>query len=202
MISLADFRQRQSAPLESKVAHSLRRIREWIEHWDGRVYCGFSGGKDSTVLRHLIRLIDKEVPSVFCDTGLEYPEIKTFIATCSDVITVRPAISFRQVIEQFGYAVVSKRVAKRIRVIREAAHNTKATRRLYLKGIRRDGTYSSRSKLADCYRKLLKAPFKISEKCCDVLKKDPAHAYEKKTGRKPLIGILADESLDRRMKYM
>lgn len=31
-----------------------RRIRDWYEYWDGMVYVSFSGGKDSTVLKHIV----------------------------------------------------------------------------------------------------------------------------------------------------
>ena len=40
---------------------------------------GYSGGKDSTVLLHLVRSIYPDVPAVFVDTGLEYPEIREFV---------------------------------------------------------------------------------------------------------------------------
>ena len=41
---------------------------------------------------------------------------------------------------------------------------------------------------------LTKAPFLVSGKCCDVMKKKPAKQYEKETGRKPILGTLASES--------
>ena len=57
---------------------SQNRIREWYNHWDGDVYVSFSGGKDSTVLAHLVHDIYPDVPLVFSNTGLEYPEIQNF----------------------------------------------------------------------------------------------------------------------------
>jgi 3'-phosphoadenosine 5'-phosphosulfate sulfotransferase (PAPS reductase)/FAD synthetase len=44
---------------------------------------------------------------------------------------------------------------------------------------------------------LVEAPFDVSNKCCDVMKKKPAKQYGKMTGRKPIIGTLAVESLMR-----
>jgi 3'-phosphoadenosine 5'-phosphosulfate sulfotransferase (PAPS reductase)/FAD synthetase len=41
---------------------------------------------------------------------------------------------------------------------------------------------------------LVDAPFKISDKCCDMLKKEPLNRYEKEHGTKRIIGIMADES--------
>ena len=46
------------------------------------------------------------------------------------------------------------------------------------------------------YKFLLDAPFRISHKCCDVMKKKPAKQYEKETGRKPIIATLAEEKYD------
>jgi len=66
------------------------------------VYVSFSGGKDSTVLLHLVRSLYPEVPAVFCDTGLEFPEIKEFVRNTPDVTTIRPTMSFRKVLEIMG----------------------------------------------------------------------------------------------------
>ena len=44
---------------------------------------------------------------------------------------------------------------------------------------------------------LVDAPFKISNKCCDIMKKKPIHVYQKETGMMPIIGTMACESLDR-----
>lgn len=70
-----DLAQMQSLPLEQKVIMSQRRIQEWYDYWDGQVYVSFSGGKDSTVLLDIVRKMYPDVPAVFVNTGLEYPEI-------------------------------------------------------------------------------------------------------------------------------
>ena len=44
------------------------------------------------------------------------------------------------------------------------------------------------------YQFFLDAPFEISAKCCNVMKKGPAHAYAKQTGRKPITAQTAAES--------
>ena len=55
MHQIWELQQMQSLPLSAKVVMTQQRIREWYEHWDGMVYVSFSGGKDSTVLLHLVR---------------------------------------------------------------------------------------------------------------------------------------------------
>ena len=64
--------QFQNLPLDVKIAKSRLRIREWYEHYGGQVNVSFSGGKDSSVLLHLVRSLYPEVPAVFSDTGLEF----------------------------------------------------------------------------------------------------------------------------------
>ena len=49
-----DLKQMQSLPLEAKIIMTRQRIRQWHDHWDGEVYVSFSGGKGSTVLKHIV----------------------------------------------------------------------------------------------------------------------------------------------------
>ena len=44
------------------------------------------------------------------------------------------------------------------------------------------------------YLFMLEAPFDVSNKCCMVMKKQPAHKYAKNTGRKPMTATMATES--------
>ena len=60
MRTIDDLRILQALPLDLKIKKSLLRIREWYNHWHGKVYVSFSGGKDSTVLLHLVRSIYPE----------------------------------------------------------------------------------------------------------------------------------------------
>lgn len=79
----------QSWSLEHKIQVTQTRIIEWYERNDGKVYISFSGGKDSTVLLDLARRIYPDIPAVFVDTGLEYPEIKEFVKTIPNVEGVK-----------------------------------------------------------------------------------------------------------------
>jgi 3'-phosphoadenosine 5'-phosphosulfate sulfotransferase (PAPS reductase)/FAD synthetase len=55
--------------------------------------------------------------------------------------------------------------------------------------------------LPEKWRFLVDAPFLISHKCCDVMKKEPFHRYAKETGRKGFNGTMASDSSDRKRVY-
>lgn len=108
---IEDLRQRQALPLRAKVLMSQSRISEWFNHWNGAVYVSFSGGKDSTVLAHLVHDLFPEVPLVFSNTGLEYPEIQAFACKMGAEF-VRPKMQFSEVISTYGYPIISKEIAE------------------------------------------------------------------------------------------
>jgi 3'-phosphoadenosine 5'-phosphosulfate sulfotransferase (PAPS reductase)/FAD synthetase len=191
----AQLRKRQSLALEPKIDISEELIVEWYDHWKGQVSVSFSGGKDSTVLLDLVRSIYPEVPAVFVDTGLEYPEIRNFVKTVDNVVWLKPKMRFREVIEKYGFPVISKEQAQylhEIRRSREVSDGKWAERRLN----------GDKYTLSKRWRFLVDAPFKISHKCCNVIKKQPIHAYTKETGRHPIVGTTVSESRLRFNSYV
>lgn len=52
------------------------------------------------------------------------------------------------------------------------------------------------------YKFLLDAKFELSNRCCTVMKKEPAHRYSKETGRKPIIATMASESRLRTQQWL
>lgn len=188
--------QRQNMPLEAKIKMSQQRIYEWYSHFNGNVYVSFSGGKDSTVLLDLVRNTPgvHDVPAVFVDTGLEYPEVRMFARKMADII-VRPKLTFKEVIDKYGYPVISKEQARYIRDIRTSKSEK-------LRNLRLHGGRKGAFKISEKWKFMLDAPFKISEQCCDVMKKRPVKKYEKETGRKPYIGTMACESNMRKQQYL
>ena len=190
----------QSLPLEVKIAKSQQRIREWIDYYgENNVYVSFSGGKDSTVLLHLVRSVNPNILAVFCDTGLEYPEIKKFVKSQEFCLTIKPKLSFKQVIEKYGYPVISKEQSHYIYLVNHS--KSEVIRNKHLLGVNRDGS-PCKFTIAKKWRFALKAPFEISDLCCDVMKKRPFKAYEKKNNMHPFIGTLAEESTLRNQNYL
>jgi len=124
MRDIGDLRQRQALPLGAKVLMTQARIREWYNHFDGNVYVSFSGGKDSTVLSHLVHDLYPDVPLVFSNTGLEYPEIQSF-ARRKNAVFVRPKMMFSEVISRYGYPIISKEVSAAIYYARHIQNGEK-----------------------------------------------------------------------------
>lgn len=201
-----DLAQMQSVPLAGKILMTKRRIREWYEHWDGQVYVSFSGGKDSTVLKHIVDSMYSDVPALFVNTGLEYPEIQRFVKQIkagkfgcfnSDVEIVRPEIRFDEVIKKYGYPVISKEVAEHIYYAKNGSDwAIKA-----MGGFNTDGSESKYNQRYKKYEFLVDSPIPVSHKCCTFMKKNPAKHYEKETGRKPIMATMACESFLRQKAW-
>lgn len=192
--------QRRSLPLEAKIVMSQQRIKQWYEHWDGQVYVAFSGGLDSTVLLHLVRDKYPDVPAIFNNTGVEFPEIVKFVKSTKNVTFTRPKKKFHQIIKDYGYPVVSKRMAQYIHEVQHARGET-ATKRLRLTGYRTDGSYSPLGRISKKWLPLCDAPFRTSDRCCHWLKKKPAKQAAKVYG-KAILGIRTPESKQREQNYL
>ena len=173
MHSKEQLEEMQLLPLHRKIQITTARIIEWYQHYNGMVYVAFSGGKDSTVLLDIARRIYPDIPAVFSDTGLEFPEVRDFVKSLPNITIVRPEMNFRKVIETYGYPVVSKRVADTV----EYGHKPGSFRWRELHGEikRSNGTPSEFNCEKWCY--LLDAPFKVSSRCCSVMKVDPAERH-------------------------
>lgn len=182
----AKLRQLQSLDLNSKIKLSEKRIRDWHEMNEGGVYVGFSGGKDSTVLLHLVRSIFPDVPAVFCNTGLEYPEVVRHVHSIDNVTIVRPKMTYKEVLEHYGYPLVSKATAQKI----EQYRNTKSEQ-VRANILNKDYPLYY---LPKRWQYLINSDIKISSKCCDVMKKAPLKNYQKTTGQLPYLGTMTEES--------
>ena len=168
---------------------------------DGQVYVSFSGGKDSTVLKHIVDSMYSDVPAVFVNTGLEYPEIQKFAMSQKNVVVIRPEMRFDEVIKNYGYPVATKEVAWGIRYAKKTG--TKSSD-YYLKKFNGELMFNGeKSKYTmEKWKFLLDADFNVDSSCCDVMKKRPTKKYTKETGRKPIMGTMASESRLRYQKWI
>lgn len=191
-----ELRRLQKQPLERKVIMSRQRIREWVSRWgiDG-VYVSFSGGKDSVALLDIVRQDYADAKAAYIDTGLEHPSVRKIALEEENCEIVKPKMSFREIIIKYGYPMISKQQAEYI----DEYRRTKSEK---MKQLRINGNERGFGKIRPEYLFMLNAPFRVSDLCCDHLKKHPAEDYEKKTGRHPILGIMADESRERKSNWI
>lgn len=195
---LWELRQMQSLPLESKIQMTRYRIRQWVDEFgeDG-VYNAFSGGKDSTVLRDIVHKDYPNVLDVFVNTGLEQPSVRKFALSFSNVIVLKPKMNFRDVLINYGYPVISKEVSKRVYEYRKYENTERFTETCAYKefnGIREMPCGKRSYYNKEAYSFLVNAPFIMSHFCCLKMKEEPSFLYEEQTGKKPIIGTMAEES--------
>lgn len=193
-MNIEELRERQSLSLHQKIDHSIGVIEQFISKTNGKCYIGFSGGKDSTVLLDLCRMVKPDMKAVFCNTGNEYPDIVKFVRSIDNVDIIYPAMKPNEVFEKHGFPLVSKSSSS---IIRKARHNPNGeTYKNLIEN--RDSLFSLPKK----WFYLLNEKYEVSEKCCDMLKKKPFLKYNKDTKTFPIIGEMASESLQREMKYL
>lgn len=197
--TVEDLKIMQSWSLQRKIQVTLTRIIEWYQKNNGKVYVSFSGGKDSTVLLDLVRKAFPDVVAVFVDTGLEYPELKEFVKTIPNVVYLRPEMSFRKVIETYGYPLISKEVSQKIYTARRCPAGVCAGR--FEPNNEHIKKYGNRYSMVK-WKPLRDSNIPISHMCCEIMKKRPAKRYEKQSGNKPIVATMACESQNRRTSWL
>lgn len=225
-----DLIEFQAENLNQKFQRTFAKVAEWYSRWNKEVYVSFSGGKDSTVLADICarwcKVVGCPLYLVFCDTGLEFPEIRKNVNRVAEFLRekyeievvleiIRPEMRFDQVLKKYGYPIISKDVSQRVRKARISIKKGVYSTRLRQLNVGREeygGLYDSgkfdydksveNSKYyTPKYRPLLDVDFRISEQCCDVMKKKPFAIYEQRTGRKPIVATLANESINRKASW-
>lgn len=202
MLTYQELKERQSWTLFQKIDHAVGVIEQYLSRLDGKAYISFSGGKDSTVLLDIVRrFVEPDCPAVFCNTGNEFPEIVRFVKSVDNVTIIRPKYSPKQIIEKYGFPLISKEQSQYIR-------QAKYTQSDILRNIRRNGKVGrngkvlTTGKIANKWLYLIDQSFDVTEKCCHYLKKEPFHRFGKETGLYPIIGTMADESRLRLQKWL
>ena len=193
-----DLKIMQLWPFERKIMVTQAKIMEWYAAHGGRVAVSFSGGKDSTVLLDLARRCHPDIEAVYVDTGLDFPEVRKFAMSHDNVTVLKPDMNFKQVLDIYGWCYPSKDVAATIYYARRGSKWAEQR----LQGLRHDGTHSEyRSSRYLKWAFLRISPFKISARCCEIMKERPIDRHHKETGKFAIVGILADESERRKQAW-
>ena len=207
-----DLKRMQALSMPEKYQITLAKIGEWMSRWKNQVYVSFSGGKDSTVLADICArwcsVIDQPLYLVFVNTGLEYPEIRHHVEFFAQWLRdkygievnleiLRPKMRFDEVIKKYGYPIISKSVSNCVR----GAKLGQKSRINLLDGKDCDGGDRKSKFSKEKWKPLLTVDFEISDMCCDVMKKKPSYNYQKRTGRKPILATMAQESMLREKNW-
>lgn len=167
---------------------------------ENNAYLSFSGGKDSTILHHLIdmALPNNRIPRVFINTGIEYEDIRQFVFSLAEkddrFVILKPSIPIKAMLEKHGYPFKSKQHSQMLAVYQHSGIGRSVERYL--------GTIESNTKFR-CPKSLMyqfSPDFKlnVSAQCCMRLKKMPVHQWERDNGRHIAItGMRREEGGER-----
>ena len=152
-----------------------------LEH---NAYISFSGGKDSTVLHYLFdeALPNNRIPRVYIDTGIEYQMIREFVYNMAKnddrFVIVKPTLPIKATLEKYGYPFKSKEHSMRVYQF------NKGTNANYIKKYLSGYDHNGKPSTFVC-PKILKYQFEergkynYSNLCCQKMKKEPFHKWEK-----------------------
>lgn len=119
------LKELQAFPLDRKIGVTIARVAEFVNHFgEDHCFVSVSGGKDSAVLWDIVHKVFPNVPAVFSDTGLEYPEVREYAKSIATEV-VKPKMSFVNVIREYGYPILSKEVSEAIYYARRNTPPTK-----------------------------------------------------------------------------
>lgn len=189
--------KRTDADNEFLTMDRIVKIRSTIEkHGEESFFISFSGGKDSTVLSHLVDLAipDNHIPRVFADTGIELNAIKEFVLNMQKVDPrmeiIKPSVNIRETLERDGYPFKSKEHSDILSIYQRHGMTRASERYLWPDESRK--SFGCPQKLKYQFSPDFK--LKCSQKCCYNMKKKPINDYADRTGRhNMMIGILGDE---------
>ena len=203
----AQFAAMQNQPYEVKVKRAELRAIEFVEkldEMDMEAHVSV-GGLDSITLLLFLRKIGIDIPAISV-SSLEDKSIQEIHKELG-VMPIKPMKSKVNIIREFGFPVISKKIAGRIDTLQNPTAKNQTVRHAIITGeCGEQGHFAknSRMKLPQKWLELFAgnenegtgyriAPFKVSNKCCQFLKEDPCDQYAKEHRSAPFLGLMASE---------
>lgn len=150
--------------LSKKVELSYKIINKSINMSKSPAIC-WSGGKDSTVVLHLVRKLKPDIPVIYVNSGVDFPETTSFIEELSEkwkinlfIATPKKEYDFWEIGKKYGWPIFGKNIASNV----ERAVRTK----------------NIRKQLSPLEKLMAKAELKISTKCSQLLQEKPSKEVE------------------------
>ena len=179
-------------------------IKDTINKYgENNFYLSFSGGKDSTVLHYLLDLAlpGNKIPRVFINTGIEYNDIVAFVKDLAEkddrFIILTPKVPIKPMLEKYGYPFKSKEHGLRVYQFNKGLNSNYIKK--YISGYDVNGKKST----FVCPKILLyqfeeRGKYNYSNLCCQKLKKEPIHKWEKENHKTIAItGMRSEEGGNR-----
>lgn len=217
-LKISSFIVKQKQDYEFKKRYASLRVREFISECDKRnLNCHVSvGGLDSITLYLFIKSLGYDVPgiSVSCLEDRSIQQVHKQLG----IKTLEPLKSKLQVIQEYGFPVLSKEIASKIELLQNPTEKNKTVRHAIITGD--TGAYggfrtNTRMKLSKKWLEKFGGyendnenvnysfpDFKVSDKCCYYLKEKPCDIYAKEHNSVPFLGLMASEGGRRQKSLM
>ena len=199
----------QSLPYEVKVNKAKQRIREFIQGCDQLGYNTHVsvGGLDSITLLCLIRSMNIDIPAV----SVSVLEDKSIIQVHKQlgVIMLKPLKSKHEVLQEEGFPVISKKIATKIMALQSPTEQNATIRHAIITGECGEKGHFATNSAMQLPKRWLELfggyenenegtdyqipPFKVSSKCCEIMKEKPCDIWARDNNSKPFLGLMASE---------
>lgn len=188
----AQLKEAQAWDLEEKEDWAHDVIERALKQTE-KQSCAFSAGKDSEVLLHMLLQHKPDIPIIYGNTTIEFPECVQFAKYLSkewklNFHEARPDVNFWWIVQEYGWPLLGKTFG-----VGGVAH--KDSREQFFDDLMQEG------KLTGQYK--IQAEIPISSACCTFLKERPSVKLQKKMGIDCVfLGILASESRQRMFNFL
>lgn len=203
----AQFMALQNLPYEVKKQRAAQRIREFIE------VAGFEhdthvsvGGLDSITLFVFITSLGYDIQAISC-SSLEDASVQK-VHKALGITRLHSAKTKKEVLNEVGFPVISKKIAGRIDMLQHASEKNKTVRHAIITGECGEQGHFAKNSRMQLPKKWLELfggwdpdegqpyrhpDFKVSNDCCYWLKEKPADDWAKEHNSWPFLGIMASE---------
>jgi len=171
-------------PLNDKIKYSNNLLRKYLKNFNKPVIC-WSGGRDSTVALHMIRQAIIDIPVIYVNSGVDFPETVQFIDFLADKWNLNLFVSepekeenFWSVGAKYGWPIFGKNIASNVE--------------------RANRSGNIRPQLSKVEKVLANNKIFISARCTKYIQEKPSKIIEKKLGADiKILGLRASESSTR-----
>lgn len=209
-MTYSEMKQKQGLPYEAKIIHAEKKAWDFYQKITGEghnVHVSI-GGLDSITLFYFLKSIGINAHPISV-SSLEDKSIQE-IHRKIGVEQIKPLMTQPEVIETFGFPVISKSKAKKIENLQKPDNPKQTFIHAIMTGdMGAQGKFrhSDKIKLPDKWIELFGglyqdhrpdlickcAPFKVSAECCKWMKEKPCDDWAKKHDSFPYLGLMASE---------